>query len=262
MSVHLENIELIELFSVPVLKYGSPDHIPLNEALKELILQRAGSERGLAISNVNGWHSERNLLEWDADCIQKLKQQFLQAAHAYFSRMGVELSDADLDTLEIEAWANVNYTNSSNATHDHLKDATQWSAVYYVDGAGSGNGTVGGETVFVDREHRFVYKDKAISRLALCERGSYTCYQPEFTVAPHNGMFVLFPSSTWHRVNCYKASEVRVTIAFNFKSPIFHYVCEGETSLKSWLWLNFRGPMSWALSAKRWVSAISPSTRT
>ena len=256
-----ENVELLELFPIPVLKRRVPEYASLNATLKALILQRADSEKGLSVSNVNGWHSARNLLEGNAECIKELKQQFLEAAHLYFSRMGIDLSPADLSSLEIEAWANVNYTNSSNAIHDHLKNGTQWSAIYYVDGARSGSGTTGGETIFVDREHRFVYKDQAIARVASCKRGNYTQYQPEVSITPENGMFVLFPSSTWHRVNPYQGSEARITIAFNFKSPLFHYVHENEASLKSWFWLNFRGPMSWVFFIKRQIKTLLQKTK-
>ena len=96
------------------------DHPTLNAQLKEEILLRRESDRGVVCHNQGGWHSERDALEWDSPGIKELLALVSERGPA-----GMEL------TL---AWANINEAGHFNEEHMHAGGSFLVSGYYVVAG--------------------------------------------------------------------------------------------------------------------------------
>jgi uncharacterized protein (TIGR02466 family) len=241
----LEAKELLELFSIPVFLRQYEDVENLNHRLNGCIMERIRCQTlGVLHSNRGGWQSKHDLLEWDCDAVPEFKARLLDVIHEYFDILGYGIDREQLNAMSIEAWANVNGKGAYNSVHDHLRNFNQWSGIYYVDCGGDISERIGGETVFEDRENKDFYYPHSINRVPVCSHRRESLYQHR--IKPSEGMFVLFPGTAWHRVTPYEGSDLRITIAFNFKSPLFEYkVWKENTSnrFKVWMWRNFRGVM-------------------
>ncbi|MDH3476057.1 MAG: hypothetical protein OEM59_20450, partial [Rhodospirillales bacterium] len=62
--------DVILTYATPIMVQRVPNAGPLNESLKRIVLAREAAARGqgdgggVAISNVGGWHSKSDLLNW------------------------------------------------------------------------------------------------------------------------------------------------------------------------------------------------------
>lgn len=242
------SIELQGLFSVPFLRLRWLDSEELNRELSELVLQRAQSDRGIKISNVEGWHSPKDLHLWEAPCIKRLVERFYEAGAIMVRQLyGPRRTDL-LDGWELESWANVNRKGAYNRPHEHGDHSTNvWSGVYYVSTGvprGADVSSVGGFTKFENR---------SLVPLPLSESGRVAPL--EHTVVPEPGLMVLFPATLRHYVETYVGDGERVTIAFNLRSPKLGIARYPDMLEPNWRWKNFRGFMvcyAWiAKSAKR-----------
>lgn len=72
---------LVQLFPAPLLIVQWPDSCELNQALKELVLTRKGQDKGISTTNVGGWHSKKDLQEWNEPCVRALLERMLVLGH-------------------------------------------------------------------------------------------------------------------------------------------------------------------------------------
>jgi hypothetical protein len=107
------------------------DASDLNAALAIIILTREASSPGLTVSNVGGWHSTADFLDWDGSPVRDLRERIAAAA----ARVGAR-------DFAVHAWANVLRSGDYHDAHRHGEAV--WSGVYWVD-AGQG---LGGELKF------------------------------------------------------------------------------------------------------------------
>ena len=119
------------LFATPVAAILLPDADERNAALSEVILRRRETHPGIDASNNGGWHSTRDFADWSGPHGRDLVAR-ARSAVTQFTR------DRDGKPVRpnwiVEAWANVNQPESSNACHYH--PGSFWSASYYVDDGG------------------------------------------------------------------------------------------------------------------------------
>lgn len=169
-DVQLET-ELLELFSVPLLKCRWPDNAELNSALVDAILARSGEE-GVTISNVGGWHSSKDLQDWSEDCVHTLVGHMKAIGRLACEKVYPAVAGQLSEGWEVEAWANVNHRGAFNQPHDHSGQGSIWSGIYYVrtdpethDGAGAG-----GLTKF---ENRSLVPLPRLTGYGLAESGVY-----------------------------------------------------------------------------------------
>ena len=109
-----------------------PDGSELNAQLRDSILAHARRHPGTDLTNVGGWHSEPETLEFCGNAGQRLirhmdamiKEATLRL-YAEFARPPQRLS------WILSAWANVNRRGDFNQLHTH--PGASWSGVYYVD---------------------------------------------------------------------------------------------------------------------------------
>jgi uncharacterized protein (TIGR02466 family) len=193
------------LFSVPILTHSWSDSSALNVQLRARILEYAGQDRGVANTNVGGWHSASGQLEFLGDLRDEL-----------FTRMGAMVNEGThrlvqdrramplTPTWSVSAWANVARSGDFQTTHTH--PGATWSGVYYVDSGDEEGSRASGKLLFLD--------PAPAAPASFFPRLSRTT--PE--VLPVAGLMILFPSYVPHTVSPHKGSRPRISISFNFRS--------------------------------------------
>jgi uncharacterized protein (TIGR02466 family) len=192
-------------FPTPIFRHCWPEAemAPVNEALKAAILARREQACGSALSNVGGWQSEPDLMDWQVPELKRLSQWIHQA---FGSIMGRELGTTDFKSrYVVTGWANINEYGDYNRTHIHSNH--HWSGVYYVD-IGNPDQSVGpnGAIEFIDPRPAVGVFDFP-----------GTTATGTWTLLPEPGLMLLFPSWLRHSVLPYFGDKSRITIAFNIR---------------------------------------------
>ncbi|WP_294294096.1 TIGR02466 family protein [uncultured Sphingomonas sp.] len=200
--------KLHSLFTTPVAVVPVADAATLNTELKAVIAARRRVEAGVQRSNIGGWQSEIDMLDWGGGAARRLAALVTQACDAWTTSV-----DDDRSVVwRPEIWANVNVHGSSNQTHWH--PGSYLSFVYYVDDgyAGSSDKALGGEIVFIDPRMPIL----RMRTPALRHRGAggQTAEQ-ETWVRPFSGLLIGFPSFLGHSVRAYLGQGERISIAIN-----------------------------------------------
>jgi hypothetical protein len=168
-------------FPTPIFRHCWPEAeaTPVNEALKAAILARREQDGGTFLSNVGGWQSEPDFMDWQVPELESLRQWIHQAFGAI---MGRELGTAEFKSrYVVTGWANINEYGDYNRTHIHPNH--HWSGVYYVD----------------------VGKFPGVTATGT------------WTLLPEPGLMLMFPSWLRHAVLPYYGESSRITIAFNIR---------------------------------------------
>jgi uncharacterized protein (TIGR02466 family) len=192
-------------FPTPIFRHCWPEAetTAVNEALKAEILARREQAGGIALSNVGGWQSEPDLMDWQVPELKRFSQWIHQA---FGSIMGRELGTTDFKSrYVVTGWANINEYGDYNRTHIHSNH--HWSGVYYVD-IGNPDQSVGpnGAIEFIDpRPAVGVFDFPGITATGT------------WTLLPEPGLMLLFPSWLRHSVLPYFGDKSRITIAFNIR---------------------------------------------
>jgi uncharacterized protein (TIGR02466 family) len=197
------------LFATPVAAIVLPGFEERNAALEQIILRRRESYPSLDASNNGGWHSTRDFAEWGGAHGREL----LAKARSAVTQL---TRDRDGKPVKpnwiVEAWANVNQANSSNACHYH--PGSFWSASYYVaDGGCVGNPAFGGEFEMMDPRGAAPMMHAPMLKFAGEDGPSAGS---ALTITPRPGLLVIFPSFVLHAVRPYRGDAVRISIAMNF----------------------------------------------
>jgi len=173
----------------------------VNEALKAEILDRRERLPSNNVSNVGGWQSKPDLMDWKVPELEKFNDWVDQAFGAV---MATELGTTGFKSrYSVTAWANVNEYGDYNRTHIHSN--SHWSGVYYVDiGQPIQSLIPNGAIEFLDpRPAIGVFDFPKITVTAT------------WTIQPESGLMLLFPSWLRHSVLPYFGESIRITIAFN-----------------------------------------------
>jgi uncharacterized protein (TIGR02466 family) len=242
---------LIKLFETPVMMYEWQDGKELADKLKELVYKKMEATKGIVVSNVGGWHSEKGIENtWDDNCIKELMYKVHLAKDEVIRRTVKNPTEAHFNNWQSETWANVNWKNSFNATHAHMTKNTIWSGIFYVEtGDIDFNSSYGGRTIF---ENRSMVPKEIIN--------NSNPFENEFAVVPKKGLMVLFPSSLHHYVEKYTGDKKRITIAFNLKHTGFlipdYSTIDSSKKEITWMWKNFRGIMHLQSKAVRRIKKL------
>jgi uncharacterized protein (TIGR02466 family) len=192
------------LFATPMLRLAMPDATRVNPGLRTLILNKAQADQGKAVSNVGGWQSANDLLEWESAEIATLKTWIAAAVRQMAQHSPLFRQRAPgTSRFRAHAWANVN--RSGNYNRLHLHPGEHWSGVYYVD-AGQPDPAVPGNGVIEFLDPRPTARAMPIPGFKF-DRG--------ITVVPQSGTLLLFPSWLDHWVSPYQGPGERISIAFN-----------------------------------------------
>ncbi len=192
------------LFATPMLRLAMPDAAPVNAGLRTLILQKAQAQAGKTISNVGGWQSGNDLLEWAAPEIATLKGWIVGAVRRMAQHSPLFRDRAPgTTTFHAHAWANINRSGHYNRMHLHPGE--HWSGVYYVD--------IGRPDPQVANNGVIEFPDPRPTARAMPVPGFK--FDRGISVLPQPGMLLLFPSWLDHWVSPFQGAGERISIAFN-----------------------------------------------
>lgn len=198
----------INLFPAPLLIFRWPEADDRKAGLLKAIDARRQKSRGLRISNVGGWHSERDFASWPDDDVQAL----VRWVAAMTSKATASWRGGDAGTPSVwrmMAWANVNPPGGArNHIHHHVTRNWNWSASYYVQ--------VPQLAEEAEPRGAIVFEDRLVG---LDPGGSTVAGPRTFRYEPTEGDLVMFPSWLLHRVEPHIGDIDRVSVAFNMHSP-------------------------------------------
>lgn len=212
----LAGLEVKNLFPTPLIITRFADATGINAMLKQVIEDRCAADgRGVAKSNIGGWQSTPNFLDWAGEAGKHLIDSAKDLANQLTVYQDVGgYNDANID-WKVNAWANINGRGNSNNVHSH--PGAYWSGTYYVhidrDPAKDDPKSMNGQFEMLDP--RGVIPIMYAPHLAMKVKGCLTAGLAEFHT-PQPGDMILFPSWLLHAVMPYTGDGKRISVAFNF----------------------------------------------
>ena len=179
----------------------------LRQAIEE---ERARDAEGVSISNLGGWHSNTDMLDWGGEAARALAHKAMTMADAQTIDSRSERESRF--TWAPEMWANVSERGHANQYHSH--PGSFWSAVAYSDGGyeGSADMSLGGELQLQDPRMPMVRMTAPDLRL---KDAAGKAQRTEMMVRPRTGLIVLFPSWLMHAVRPFHGPGTRISVAIN-----------------------------------------------
>ena len=189
-------VELRQVFPTVLLEQRLDALIPLNERLREVILEREARDPGISASNVSGWHSAADLLEWGLPECQTLSDAFVTAGREMTAAM---LPAGIKGRVRVRfhggCWANVLRDGGYNRIHNH--PGAVWSGCYYV--------AVGKAKPEPEHNGWIEFQDPRPGNL----------HGGKERINPEPGKLLIFPGWLNHFVNPFRGDGERISIAFN-----------------------------------------------
>ena len=202
--------EIRHLFSTPfvIARLQSAEG---TRVLREPILaERARAAEGVNISNIGGWHSNTQMLEWGGEAARALALKAMDMADACTANVGAG-QGRDYGWVP-EMWANVSQAGNANQYHTH--PGSLWSAVAYIDDGyeGASDPELGGELQLLDPRMPMVRMTAPDLRMKDVD-GEAQNNEP--MIRPQTGLIVMFPSWLQHSVRAFHGTGTRISIAIN-----------------------------------------------
>ncbi|MDC0033511.1 TIGR02466 family protein [Alphaproteobacteria bacterium] len=188
--------EFRQLFPTVMLQRQLGRVVPLNARLRKIVLENERKDSGIRSSNVGGWHSQADFLEWKLPEVGILAAEIMVAGRELTSTLVPPGEEGELEvTFQGGTWANVLRKGGYNKIHNH--PGALWSGCYYVStGRPAPEPEFNGWIEFQDPRPGNIHGGK--------ER-----------VKPVEGMLLLFPGWLNHYVNPFNGKGERISIAFN-----------------------------------------------
>lgn len=185
----------------PVLIHRWPGYAEVNTALEPLVMEKMKENAGKVRSNIGGWHSDEDLMNWPSPAINTFKSwigRAIRELHKVTAQGRVPPK-----RLHIAAWANVNKPGDSNNAHEHGNHS--WSGAYYIKtGAAEGQPAKTGHLELFDPR-------AGAGRLSV----GMSAMGSARLIAPEPGLMIVFPSWLLHAVRPHAEPNLRISIAFN-----------------------------------------------
>lgn len=200
--------DILRLFSTPLVMADLPTADKVNPRLAKIILERAEGDPGTQHSNLGGWQSTWDMVDWGGPPLKKV----LRAARSLADSMTVDRQGKPVTVRwKFNCWANINRCGEANEFHTH--PGAFWSGCYYVDDGGIGEDpSLGGG--FEVQDPRGVAPAMYAPMLTFAGPGGPSL-GASYTLRPHSGMLILFPSWLQHAARPYRGQNMRISIAFN-----------------------------------------------
>ena len=198
------------LFDTIVIVDELTEATQLNATLRDMILARQAAAPGVNMSNVGGWQSDANMLDWGGEAAQQLIERIIAVADQF--TVDVRSPNMPRHRWAANMWGNVSPPQASNQLHTH--PGAFWSAVYYVDDgyAGSEDRTLGGELVLQDPRMPMIMMHMPNLRVRWPDGRTD---EPQLAMRPKAGRIVMFPAWLHHGVLPYLGKATRISIAAN-----------------------------------------------
>lgn len=193
--------EFKQVFPTVMMERTLDDVLPLNDRLRQIVLDRERTTEGLKASNVGGWHSSADLLDWAEPEIKVLESAIMAAGRDITATMLPPGIDGDIEVKVYGGcWANVIRDGGYNKIHNH--PGAVWSGCYYVCmGEPEPQPDFNGWIEFQDPRPGNIHGGK--------ER-----------INPEPGLLLMWPGWLNHFVNPFKGSGDRISIAFNLEAEV------------------------------------------
>lgn len=179
--------------------------------LARTIRRRAGETAGTTHSNLGGWQSVPDFLNWAGEEGVTLMRHVV----AICDRNTLSYTDGALKRTEhdwdLSIWANVNRTGHANVAHLH--PGAYWSGCFYADDGGiAGKPDLGGAIEFSDPRGPLPMMYEPTVKMGI--EGCVTAGLSE-RFFPTTGDLLICPSWLSHSVLPYLGSGERISVAFN-----------------------------------------------
>lgn len=207
-AVRMQAVQ-VGLFETPILHGRLAGAEQLTAALADAVRARRDGDAGIGRSNVGGWHSATDMLDWGGPAAAKLADLAVKSVARLSS---VEGRDSRALPWTVKMWANISPSGALNMSHAH--PGVLWAAVYYVDmGRDDGDaGGGGGELFFEDPRFPMPLMRMPGFRLIGVD-GQPQVHERSWPTEA--GDLVLFPAWLRHGVRPHTGSRERISIAMN-----------------------------------------------
>lgn len=202
--------EVRRIFSTPLAMEKLDSLIDLAALREAITAEQARDPRGIAKSNVGGWHSAPTLQHWGGDAAKALANRVAAIADA------MTLNDRDraapTHRWTADMWANVAGAGHSHQYHFH--PGCVWSAVAYIDDGyqGDADPALGGELLLLDPRMPQIRMNAPHLRLREADGGEQLV---EPFIRPTSGLLVVFPAWLAHAVQPFRGPGIRISVAVN-----------------------------------------------
>lgn len=199
---------VVSVFATPLVNHLWPDSDALNRELAELVLRVSSSHPGIQRSNVGGWHSTLDFMNWDFECVRTLRGRLQRFVAELTRRFLRPLEPGQALHFELDGWANVLRHGQYCSLHSHPNSF--WSGVYYVTAnPGLAEHPQSGKLELVD--------PRPGASTAYAE---HTTLSGRLLLSPAAGQMVIFPAWLQHCVHPYFGAGERISIAFNVRFDV------------------------------------------
>ena len=200
------NHELSLVFSTPLSIRTVAGAAALNAGLERAILTRRQQYVGNQFSNIGGWQSRHDLLDWPEPEVKRLAAEVdlsVQQIWALPDLIQRRPHSPPHPPYQADGWANVNETGNYNVFHMH--PACHLSIVYYV---ATGNPIPDSGT-----NGRLELRDPR--QVASFCRTPLSAETGVILIGPQAGVMVAFPAWIEHGVHPFQGEGQRISIAIN-----------------------------------------------
>lgn len=197
------------LFETPIVHCKQQNADAFIVDMRKVVMDKMTTDpEGVGRSNVGGWHSDVDMMQWGGAPAAKLAETAIAVAKKMSTFPGA--SHDDYHWL-IQMWANVSGPGASNFSHVHPGNI--WSGACYIDmGGAEENPDLGGAFYFEDPRFPLVNMHNTRFRFANAD-GTPMQVMPE--VRPKAGEILMFPAWLRHGVKPYLGNGTRISVAFN-----------------------------------------------
>ncbi|MFK7862662.1 MAG: TIGR02466 family protein [Pseudohongiellaceae bacterium] len=196
-------------FETPVAYTRLKDASNLLSDLEAAIRSNMTKSEGILRSNIGGWHSDTDMMDWGGSAAAKLADTAVKICKrlSHFKESSVDSYD-----WTTKMWANVTGAGGLNQAHAH--PGNLWAAVLYLDLGEEVEKSkdVGGAFFIEDPRFPMAAMHNTAARL-IGVNGQPQQYEVEFNLEPGN--LLVFPAWLRHGVRPYTGNRQRISIAMN-----------------------------------------------
>ena len=197
----MTTLEVIPAFPTPIGRWLVPDAEMMNQQLQALVLAEEARYGSVGRSNIGGWHSRTDFLDYPDPAVAALTTWITWAVTQMIDATAGRGSFKG--TMSLSGWATICRAGAYHAPHSHPDSA--WSGVYYVDAGTNETGrSLAGVLEFLDPRAGVE---------AVTAPGDP--YGEPVRVRPEAGLIVIFPSWLYHWVHPYTGHTPRIAVSFN-----------------------------------------------
>lgn len=201
------------LFETPLITAKVSNADTLLKQLRDCINAKRQQSPSSSRSNIGGWQSDTQMLQWGGESARALGLQILSILGEFSIDVGQTHPDKPRFEWSAEMWANVCPAGVGHEPHTH--PGAMWSAVCFVSNGISYNETIekAGKLVLQDPRHPTPVMYRPDMRFVTDNKEHYV---PDIRISPEPGKIVIFPSWLSHYVTPHRGSGERISIAINY----------------------------------------------